>query len=435
MKKSFALVALLLMACMLFAGGSSDSKSSSAGKEAITYWNIASTDPDKKVVENAVKEANELLADSGYYIENMPTQNDKYKEKVIIAMSSGQAPDLYSSWSGGPLFEYVDSGFAQPLEDLIESSPIKDKVSPAALSQATYNGHIYGVPYLNISIAGIFYNTEIFAKYGLEEPKTLSELEHICEVLKANGIIPFALANRTKWTASMMFICLATRIGGLEPFQAAVAGTGSFEDDCFIQAGEIMQDWVRKGYFPEGVNSLNEDDGQARQLMYQGKAAMLLNGSWYTGTFPSDSKEFYQKIGWFSFPAVEGSDADPDIQIGTVGDQFISMNPSVQGAKREAAWKLIEAHLSDTSNQIVIDIGKIPPLVGSENMVTDPVTRKVALAASSAPAIQLWYDQYLPPTVATAHLDGFQEVMGLTNTPAQAQAEMQAAMDEYNAKK
>ena len=43
----------------------------------------------------------------------------------------------------------------------------------------------------------------------------------------------------------------------------------------------------------------------------------------------------------------------------------------------------------------------------------------------------MWYDQYLPTSVATAHLDGLQEVFGLTKTPKEAQEEMQKAMDEY----
>lgn len=437
MKRSLTIVLLSILAVgMLFAGGSSESSSSAAATSGtITYWNIASTSPDKDIVENAVAQYNANPV-NGYGVDSVPTQNDKYKEKLIIAMSSGQAPDMYSSWSGGPLFEYVDSGFAQPLEGLLENSPIKEKISQAGLEQSTYNGHIYGIPYLNISIAGIFYNKDIFAKYGLTEPQTFDELVNICEVLKANGITPFALANRTKWTGSMYFICLATRLGGLEPFQNAVAGTGSFEDDCFIQAGEILQDWVRKGYFPEGVNSLDEDDGQARQLIYQETAGMLLCGSWYTGTFAADSREFYEsKIGWFPFPAVEGSDADPTIQIGTVGDQFITINASVTGEKLEAAWAAIEAHLSDETIATGIANGKIPPIEGVEAMIEDPVAKEIAYAASTAPAIQLWYDQYLPPTVATAHLDGMQEVFGLTKTPAQAQAEMQAAMDAYNASK
>ena len=52
-------------------------------------------------------------------------------------------------------------------------------------------------------------------------------------------------------------------------------------------------------------------------------------------------------------------------------------------------------------------------------------------AAQEASSIQLWYDQYLPTSVASAHLDGLQEVFGLTKTPQEAQEEMQAAMDEY----
>ena len=233
------------------------------------------------------------------------------------------------------MYEYIDSGFAQPIDDLLNQSDIKDKLLDAAVEQGSYNGHVYAIPYLNVSLAGIFYNKDMFKQYGLEEPKTLADLENICATLKENGITPFALANGSKWTGSMYFMSLAARYGGLEPFQNAVAGTGKFTDDCFIKAGEKIQEWVKNGYFPDGVNSLSEDDGQAKQLMYQETAGMLLCGSWYTGTFQTDSEEFYQKIGWFPFPAIDDSDADPTIQIGTVGDQFICFN--CEGDKLAAA--------------------------------------------------------------------------------------------------
>ena len=269
----------------------------------------------------------------------------------------------------------------------------------------------------------------MFDQYGLTEPETLADLENICATLKENGITPFALANGSKWTGSMYFMSLAARYGGLEPFQNAVAGEGKFTDECFIQAGEKIQEWVNAGYFPEGVNSLSEDDGQAKQLMYQETAGMLLCGSWYTGTFASDSEEFYQKIGWFPFPAIEGSDADPLIQIGTVGDQFISFNCT--GDKLAAAFESAEDHLSDDVMKVTIEKGKIPPVNGVDAQLTDPITKEIIEAANNAPEIQLWYDQYLPPAVATAHLDGLQEVFGLTKTPQEAQESMQAAMDEY----
>lgn len=160
---------------------------------------------------------------------------------------------------------------------------------------------------------------------------------------------------------------------------------------------------------------------------------MLLCGSWYTGTFATDSEEFYEKIGWFPFPAIEGSQADPSIMIGTVGDQFIVFN--CEGEKLEAAFECAEAHLSDEVIDFEVENGKIPPVVGIEDKLTDPITQEVVEAANNASEIQLWYDQYLPPAVSTAHLDGLQEVFGLTMTPQEAQESMQKAMDDYLATK
>ena len=417
-------------------GGSSEdgggSTGGSGGDKEITYWNIAVEDVDKDIVTKAVDAFNSGT-ESGYTVTSVPTQNDTYKEKLVVAMSSGECPDMYTSWSGGPMFEYIDSGFAQPIDELFNGSEIKNKLMEAAVAQATYNDHIYAVPYINVSLAGVFYNKDMFDKYGLKEPETLADLENICSTLKKNGITPFALANGSKWTGSMYFMSLAARLGGLESFQNAVAGEGKFTDDCFIQAGEKIQEWVKAGYFPDGVNSLSEDDGQAKQLMYQETAGMLLCGSWYTATFATDSEEFYEKIGWFPFPAAEGSDADPAIQIGTVGDQFISFN--CEGEKLAAAFECAEAHLSDEMIDYMAERGKIPPIQVIEEKITDPVAKEIVEAANSAPQIQLWYDQYLPPAVATAHLDGLQEVFGLTKTPMEAQESMQKAMDEYLANK
>lgn len=403
-----------------------------ADDNEIIFWNIGTEDPDKSIMEYAVNAFNEQT-ESGYKVTMVPTQNDTYKEKLVIAMSSGECPDMYTSWSGGPMNEYIDSGFGQPIDDLVPGSQMEAKALEAAVAQATYKDHIYAVPVLNVSISGVFYNKDLFEQYGVSVPTTVEELEAVCDTFVENGIIPFALANQTKWTGSMYFMNLAARKGGLEPFQEAVAGTGTFEDDCFIWAGEKVKEWVEKGYFPEGVNSLSEDDGMARQLMYQEKAAMLLCGSWYTGNFQNDSMEFYQKIGWFSFPAVADSDADASIQIGTVGDQFISFN--CEGEKLAAAFECADHYFDDEATQLMVDKGKIPPVKGVDSLLTDEVTKTIYEAAMNASSVQLWYDQYLPPAVANAHLDGLQEVFGLTKTPAEAQAMMQTAMEEYNAEK
>ena len=434
MSLSVAVVMTMSLAACGSSSGDDSSQDSSGSSEdkTITYWNIGTEGADKAALEYAVDAFNENT-DSGYQVEMVAIQNDNYKERLVVAMSSGECPDMYTSWSGGPMNEYIDSGFAQPVDDLYEEYGLNDIFMEAATAQASYNGHIYAVPTYNVSLAGIFYNTEIFDEYGLEVPTTLSELEAVCDTLVENGITPFALANAPKWTGSMFYQCLVARYAGLEPFQAAVDGSGSFEDECFQWAGEKIQEWVQKGYFPEGVNSLDEDAGQAKQLMYQETAAMMLTGSWYTGTFSTDSPEFYEKIDWFSFPAVDGSDADTSIQIGTIGDQFVSFN--CEGEKLDAAFECASYYASDEAQQVMVDNGKIPPTKNAESLVTDPISKKVLDAANGASSTQLWWDQYLAPEVAQVHLDTYQELFGLTMTPEEADAQLQAAMEEYNADK
>ena len=79
------------------ADSSSNSDSSSSdGDKVITYWNIGTEGADKEALEYAVEEFNKNT-ESGYTVENVPTQNDNYKEKLVVAMSSGECPDMYTS--------------------------------------------------------------------------------------------------------------------------------------------------------------------------------------------------------------------------------------------------------------------------------------------------------------------------------------------------
>ena len=413
--------------------GSAANEQTSGNDKVISFWNIATEGQDKACIDYGVDQYNKNDAkDTGYTIEQTNIQNDKYKEKLVIAMSSGQCPDMYTSWSGGPLAEYIESGYAQPITDLYKEAGLDKIYMEAATQQATFNNEIYAVPVINVSVSGVFYNKEMFDKYGLKEPKTISELEKICDTLKENGVTPFALGNSTKWQGSMFYQGFATRYAGLKDFRAAYDGTGTFEADCFKYAGNKIADWVKKGYFQEGMNSISTDDGQDRQAIYQEKAAMLYSGSWYCSTFKNDDETFYSKMGWFPFPECDevSNGADyANICNGTVGDQFISFN--CKDDKLKAAFKCATYYSTDEGIQTMIDQGKIPPVNGVKDKLTDPLSIEICEFVENATDVQLWYDQYLPPAVANAHLDSCQEIFGGTMTSEQAAKATQDAMTKY----
>lgn len=415
------------------AGGGSAADGNSSASQAddkkggeIIFWNNGTEDPDKKLWASAVEKFN-AETDSGYKITVVATQNDNYKQKLTVAMSSGECPDVYQHWSGGPMIEYIKAGYAKPITELMNRDGFKDRFMEGAIAQSTYEDDIYALPVLNCALAGIFYNTEIYKKYGLSVPSTVSELEHNCDVLVQNGIVPFALANATCWTGSMYYMYLATRQGGLEPFNAAVDGSGSFEADNFQFAGKKIQEWVDKGYFPEGVNGMDEDSGQSRQMLYKGQAAMELMGSWRIGNYLADSPEFHAKMGMFPFPAIDGSYADPSIVVGTIGDGFLSFNCT--GDKLEAAFEAVGYYSTDEAVKLFVDNGKLPPIKGVQS--DDHLQQEVAKMLENASAVQLWYDQYLPPEVSEVHKSESQKLFDKSATPEEVNAAQQAAMQKY----
>ena len=399
----------------------------------LTLWDIATEEPTKSIQEGAVQR---FMKDyPNVTVTQVHTQNDAYKEKLAIAMSSGQCPDVYMHWFGGPMYEYIDSGFAQPIDEIFDEVNRVDFLD-AAMAQTKYNDKMYAVPFGGLSGSGIYYNKTILADNGYDEfPETISELEELCDTLVAKGITPFSLANGSKWTGSMYFMYLAARYGGVEAANEALKGEGGFTSDAYMYAASTIQDWVEKGYFPEGVNSLSTDDGQDRQLMYTGECAMMLHGTWQSRSMANDDNEWYlANIDFAPFPKLEDSKADQSIVVGTAGNNGFSFN--CEGDKLRAAVVLATNYYNDdTYNQEQLDANNIPSINGMGDNITDECQKKVWDMFFSASDVQLWYDQNLPPVVGEKHKDLMQELFGLTMTPEEICQAHEDAIEEYNASK
>ena len=83
----------------------------------------------------------------------------------------------------------------------------------------------------------------------------------------------------------------------------------------------------------------------------------------------------------------------------------------------------------------MVENGKIPPTKNAESLVTDPISKEGPGSGKQCFLNTALVDQYLAPEVAQVHLDTCQELFGLTMTPEEADAQLQAAMEEYNADK
>ena len=421
--KTFLLAGLLLFVITGLAFSSGQTGGGSAN--SLELWSIQTTGNGPGIFQRAL---DRFMADNPSIKANLTLiANDAYKQRLATALASGQAPDCFLSWSGGPMYEYASNNQIVDLTSYMNANNYKSKFLDAAVAQVTYQGKIWGVPMQNVSVCSVFYNKEIFAKYNLSVPTTIRELEAVCDTLKANGITPFSLANKTQWTGSMYFMFLATRRGGTQPFIKGVDGTGTFMDPAFIYAGEKIQEWVNKGYYNTGFNGLDEDSGQSRQIMYRGEAAMHIMGSWFISSALTESPEFYAKMGIFKFPRDEQGVGDPNTVIGTVGDNFYHVSTSSKNPAK--AFELITHLIDDAAVQDALNDGRIPPVKGVT--LTDPFLRELFAQVQAAPDMQLWYDQSLSPEVADVHKITSQEIFGLTLSPRAAAQQLQDAQAAY----
>ncbi|HHV63154.1 MAG TPA: extracellular solute-binding protein [Firmicutes bacterium] len=396
-----------------------------AAEKKIVLWHIQTTEPATSIIADSA--ARFEKDHPGVKVEVVPIQNDPYKVKIKVAMGAGTPPDVWISWGGGPLEQYVRAGQVLDLTPYLKKDNWINRFIPAGLDLAKFNGKYYGIPVENMSAAFIWYNKKTFNDVGVGVPQTYDELLQIVKKLKSKGVIPISLANKTKWPGSMWYMYLVDRLGSETVFENAVNRTGSFEDPVFIKAGEEIRRLVGMGAFPPGFNGMDWDTGQSRMLLYTGKAGMELMGSWLYATAQGEAPQFAKNIDFFPFPVLTHGKGDPTNLIGTPGDNYYSV--SAVSKYKDEAVELIKYIIDDTAVEKRLAAGRIPPVKGIK--LTDPILQRVHSAFAKAHHVQLWYDQYLPPELGEVHKDTCQAIFGGAMTPEQAAKEMEKAAGKF----
>jgi len=418
--KTLLLTGLLLAVAFSFTGCKQ-----SGGANTLEFWSIQVDGDNPAILQRAIDRFNSV--NPNIKVNLTLISNDSYKQRLAVAMAAAQTPDLFFSWSGGPMYEYVNNGIIADLTPYMNNDNYKDLFLDAAIAQGSYQGKIWGFPLTNVGVCTVFYNKEIFAKLNLNIPQTIGDLENVCATLIANKITPFSLANRTQWTGSMYFMFLATRRGGVEPFISAVDGSGTFMDPAFIFAGNKIRQWVNSNYFLPGFNGLDWDAGQARAPFYRGDTAMLIMGSWFVSQAKTESPEFFEKMGIFNFPRDENGVGYAETVIGTVGDNFYHISAASKNPAK--AFEFLTFLLDEEGVKDALDDGRIPPV--KNVTLDDPLLAELFAMVQAAPDMQLWYDQSLSPEVADVHKITSQEIFGGTITSQEAAQRLQAAQEAF----
>jgi ABC-type sugar transport system, periplasmic component len=411
-------------------GGNSGPKSSGASagagtaKGSASYWFLTGP-PGEGIRTDTVKRFN--AANPKTPIKATTFQNDAYKTKIKTAIGAGQAPTIIWGWGGGGLKSYVD---ANQVEDLTswfaQNSAVKDRLFPSSFGAATVGGKIYAMPCETVQPIVLYYNKTNFEKVGAQPPQSWGDIMDLVPKFNAKGIAPFSLGGQSRWTNMMWLEFLFDRIGGSEVFQAVFDGQkDAWSNPAAIKALTEMQKLIKANGFIKGFSSITADSNADQALLYTGKAAMMLHGSWTYGSMATQGGDFVKggHLGYMNFPTFEGGKGDPTDTVGNPG-QYLSISAKASDSQKAIAKKFFStAVLSAAENKEWINAGAVPIVNGTDSLLAsskDAAFLKFIYGiASGAKVFAQSWDQALSPTAAETLLDNIAKLFQLSISPHQ----------------
>lgn len=361
-KKILACILTLIMTVSLLAGCKGKDKEASNGGDSNgeveeikwMFWDdlTATEDLISLGYAKVLERFNETYKGK-YHVTPITTNLEEYDTKLNALIAAKDTPDVFICNPGPNLTQYVESGVAADLTDILQNQEKEwyDSFTEGIFERLIYDGKIYAVP-TNFAAALVFYNTEMFKAAGVEVPTTFTEWIDVCQKLKDAGYTPIACSAGTAWCLSMIAGYLCDRAGGPDNLKGVNEGTLDWTSESFITAGEKLVELSK--YFQE--TAAGDSNDQATAMFYNGEAAMLVQGSWAIGQMNGANPEIEDKCGVFNFPALEGG-ADPHRMIVKTDNLVMSSTTKHQ----EAAIALMKCFTDETAQKYTAEVGgKIP---------------------------------------------------------------------------
>lgn len=411
------------------ASGSPASSPSSSPTASITAWVVTTSSAGQtSPTDTAVKALATAFdnAHPGDQVNIQLVQNDPYKQKIQLAMTAGNEPQIFWTWGGGPLQQDIKAGKVTPLATTAEASSSASYLSkflPSSLGAVTDNGSVYGVPIEGTQPVYFFYNKKVFSQYGLSFPKTWTDLLADVKTFKDHGVAPFSLAGGASWTELMYLEYLVDRIGGPTVAQDLQSNKpGAWSDPAVKEALTDIQQLVSLGAFQTGYSAA-QFNGTTDALVYTGRAAMQLMGDWDIGSLVTENDRFITsgQLGMAPFPTVAGGTGNPADLAGNTAS-YVAISKNGTPAQIAVAKEFFQDELASSSYAAAqVQAGEVPVTSGASSLFTGSMSSfdtAIYGDVKNAPSFQYSWDQAMTPGVSTLMLSDLTNIFLNKMTPA-----------------
>lgn len=251
-----------------------------------------------------------------------------HHNQLTTRFVAGNPPDI-AHISARFMFGFADSGFLEPLEDRLGAIGWKEADFISAQKQMNRNGHTYALNLLGYSW-GLFYNDAMLKEAGVAVPETPEDFLAAAEALtkdtdKDGRTDQYGFAFVTDQSSQTYFALTYLLAGMGQPW---VTDGELVSRDALHKAVAMTAAFIEAGTTPTGIG--NND---VRQLFWQGKAAMYIDGSWGTGFKKDATPEVVEnyRVAPLPFPNEAGGPSN-----------VLAIPAALDDERKDLAFKFIE---------------------------------------------------------------------------------------------
>lgn len=272
----------------------------------LTIW---AEDNDNGILLNKMCENYQKDVNPNFTWEYEMVAADNLQQKIATLAASNDLPDFFAYEAGTPLLTLIEADKIVNLSEALTEIDAMQYLNEGAvelMKGLAGTSDLYDLP-LGLNAEGFWYNKALFEQAGCEAPKTWDEFEAVLEKLDAAGIQPLSTGGADKWLATRLINAYAVRTCGNDIMTKTANGEVPYTDAGLVAAADKLQEWSNKGYFGEGVTTV--DANTAGSMLMSGKSAIFYNGSWFTQNLADESQNPAGKdgIGFFNIPVADES--------------------------------------------------------------------------------------------------------------------------------
>jgi raffinose/stachyose/melibiose transport system substrate-binding protein len=363
--RTFALAAAVMLSLTACGSGGSGKAD---GKGFTVWWYEDAGNPQDAAWQDALKEFKAAHPGVKVHFERKVWQQIQDAGSMIL--NSNDAPDLLEYNKGNATAGAVASKGL--LTDLTSEASSRgwDEIAGSALTVGTYDsrglmgpGKVYGIPSYGEYVS-FAYNKDMFAKYGVQVPTTMDELEAAFETFKSKGITPLA-ESAGDYPAQHLLWGLALANADqdwLHGYFGLKAPLDTSSDSPLTKAAQTIADWTAKGYIDKKSSGLKAEDAWAQ--FRSGKSPITYAGTWQVGDFKDTIKSF--QWGQFLMP---GSGLNP----GSGGNIWVV---PAKADNKDLAYDFINRTMDKKHQDLMANAGGVA-LAADPAAVSDPTGKMV----------------------------------------------------------